>query len=139
MEQARAGGRWSLSWCLLALCLAAQAQLPAPAGVDNQKSQKQEPVFRVNVRLVNVFATVTDEHGAPVAGLTKDDFTVFEDGVLQSIRVFDQESELPLSIALAVDTSLSTQRDFKLEVASAKKFARSIMRPVNHLAFFQAT
>jgi Ca-activated chloride channel family protein len=89
------------------------------------------------VRLVNVFATVTDSHGAPVGGLTKDDFRVLEDGIPQSISVFDRESEMPLSIALEVDTSLSTMNDFKLEVTSAKKFAHSIMRPVDHLAVFQ--
>ncbi len=132
MKQARPGGRWSLGFALLVLCLAAQAQAP-----DGR--QKQEPTFRVNVRLVNVFATVTDGRGAPVAGLTKDDFRVFEDGVPQNISVFDQESELPLSIALAVDTSASTQRDFKLEVSSAKKFASSIMRPVDQLSVFQIT
>src|SRR5260370_3123745 len=132
MKQARPGGRWSLGFCLIVLCLAAPAQAP-----DGR--QKEEPAFRVNVRLVNVFATVTDGRGAPVAGLTKDDFRVFEDGVPQNISVFDQESELPLSIALAVDTSASTQRDFKLEVSSAKKFASSIMRPVDQLSVFQIT
>ena len=137
MKLARAGGRWSLGCCLLALGLAAQA--PAPGGADAPKSQRQEPTFRVNVRLVNVFATVTDGRGAPVSGLTKDDFRVFEDGVQQNISVFDQESELPLNIALAIDTSGSTQRDFKLEVVSAKKFASSIMRPLDHLAIFQIT
>lgn len=138
MKQARAGGRWGLGCCWLALCLAA-VQAQSPAGVDTPKSQKQEPTFRVSVRLVNVFATVTDGRGAPVAGLTKNDFQVFEDGVPQNISVFDQESELPLNIALAIDTSGSTQRDFKLEVASAKKFASSIMRPLDHLAVFQIT
>lgn len=137
MKQARAGGRWSLGCCLLALGLAAQAQAPGVADASN--AQRQEPTFRVNVRLVNVFATVTDGRGAPVSGLTKEDFRVFEDGVPQNIRVFDQESELPLNIALAIDTSGSTQRDFKLEVISAKKFASSIMRPVDHLAVFQIT
>src|SRR5260370_35648204 len=106
MNQARPGSRSSWGFCLRVLSLGAPAQ--APGG-----RQKQEPTFRVNVRLVNVFATVTDGRGAPVAGLTKDDFRVFEDGVPQNISVFDQESELPLSIALAVDTSASTQHDLK--------------------------
>src|SRR6516225_1909955 len=132
-----ARGRWGLSGCLLVLCLAARAQ--APGGPDTPQPQKQQPTFRVNVRLVNVFATVTDTHGAPVAGLRRDDFQVLEDGIQQNISVFDQESALPLSIALAVDTSLSTMRDFRLEVVSAKKFARSIVRPVDHLAVFQVT
>lgn len=135
-----ATGRWGLSGCLLVLCLAARAQAPgSPDMAQPQQPQQKQPSFRVNVRLVNVFATVTDTHGAPVAGLRKDDFQVLEDGVQQNISVFDQESELPLSIALAVDTSLSTMRDFRLEVVSAKKFARSIVRPVDHLAVFQVT
>jgi len=128
-----------LGCCLLALSLATQGRAQAPGGAAAPQSQKQQPTFRVNVRLVNVFATVTDAHGAPVAGLTKDDFQVLEDGVPQNISVFGQESELPLSIALEVDTSLSTMRDFRLEVASARKFVHSIMRPVDHLAVFQVT
>src|SRR5215469_1856302 len=125
------------SLCLL-LILSGLAQAQAGSG-GSQPSQRQTPTFRVNVRLVNVFTTVTDAHGAPVADLTKTDFQVFEDGVPQTISVFDRESEMPLTIALEVDTSLSTMRDFKLEVASAKKFVHSIMRPVDHLAVFQVT
>jgi Ca-activated chloride channel family protein len=137
MKQARVAVELlSLGWCLL-LCVLAQAQGPAAASTDSQKSQKQEPAFRVNVRLVNVFTTVTDSHGAPVASLTKDDFRVLEDGVLQNISVFERESELPLSILLAVDTSESTRRDMALEVASAKKFAHSIVRPQDRLSIFQ--
>jgi len=64
---------------------------------------------------------------------------VLEDGVLQNISVFDRESELPLSIVLAVDTSESTRRDFALEVASARKFAHSIVRPMDRLAVFEIT
>src|SRR5512146_560943 len=106
---------------------------------DQQPKDQQEPTYRVTVRLVNVFTTVTDSHGAPVAGLAKDDFRILEDGIPQTISVFDRESELPLSIALEVDTSPSTERDFKLEIASAKKFVRSILRPVDRLSLFQVT
>jgi Ca-activated chloride channel homolog len=140
MKQARAGlEHLSFVFCLL-LLPGALATAQAPAGsAQQQPSQKQQPTFRVNVRLVNVFATVTDSHGAPIASLAKDDFRVLEDGVPQTISVFDRESEMPLSIALAVDTSESTRRDFKLEVVSAKKFVHSIMRPTDRLALFQIT
>ncbi|HEY6305342.1 MAG TPA: VWA domain-containing protein [Candidatus Angelobacter sp.] len=127
----------TLGLCLL-LGLSGAAQAPA-GSASPQTPQKQAPTFRVNVRLVSVFTTVTDGHGAPVADLTKADFRVLEDGVPQAISVFDRESEMPLSIALEVDTSLSTMRDFKLEVTSAKRFAHSIMRPVDHLAVYQVT
>jgi Ca-activated chloride channel homolog len=50
--------------------------------------------------------------------------------------VFDKESAVPLSIALAIDTSLSTRHDLPLEQASAKRFARAILRPVDALAVF---
>jgi Ca-activated chloride channel homolog len=104
-----------------------------------QASRKDEPGLRVNVRLVNVFTTVTNAYGAPVANLEKGDFRVLEDGVPQTISVFDRESELPLSIALAIDTSGSTRRDMPLEITSAKKFVRSIVRPVDRLAVFQVS
>src|SRR5258708_17189166 len=139
MKQARVVLEWvGLGLCLL-LCVPAQAQGRVARGTDCEKSQKQERTLRVNVRLVNVFATVTDSHGAPVASLTKTDFRVLGDGVLQNISVFDRESELPLSIVLAVDTSESTRRDFALEVASARKFAHSIVRPMDRLAVFEIT
>jgi Ca-activated chloride channel family protein len=119
------------------------AAAPTPqkqgAASDSQSPQKQGPTFRVNVRLVNVFTTVTDAHGAPIGNLTKDDFRVLEDGIPQTISVFDRESELPLTIALAVDTSESTRRDLELEIASAKKFAHDVVRPVDRLAVFQIT
>jgi Ca-activated chloride channel family protein len=84
-----------------------------------------------------VFTTVTDAHGAPVSGLTKDDFKILEDGVPQTISVFDRESELPLNIVVAIDTSESTRNDMKLEVASAKKFVHSVLRPVDRISVFQ--
>ena len=95
--------------------------------------------MRVHVRLVNVFTTVTDSHGAPVANLAKEDFKLLEDGIPQTISVFDRESELPLSIVLGIDTSESTRRDIKLEIASAKRFVQSVVRPVDRLSVFQIT
>lgn len=110
----------------------AQRARQAPSG-DDQSS----PTFRVNVKLVNVFATVVDENGAPVGGLTKQDFTVYEDDKPQKIAVFNRESGLPLSIVLEVDTSLSTHKDLRLELESARRFTRTILRPVDALALFQ--
>jgi Ca-activated chloride channel family protein len=89
------------------------------------------------VKLVNVFVTVTDERGAPVASLKKDNFELREDGKEQKISVFDKESALPLSIVLAVDTSLSTRKDLPLELASARRFAHAILRPIDALSVYQ--
>ncbi|HEY6251520.1 MAG TPA: VWA domain-containing protein [Candidatus Angelobacter sp.] len=121
----------------LAAAVVARGQAPASSASSRQPASTDDSTIRVNVRLVNVFTTVTDAHGAPISDLNKEDFKVLEDGVPQTISVFDRESELPLSIVLEVDTSESTRRDLKLEIASAKKFVHSILRPQDRLSLFQ--
>jgi Ca-activated chloride channel family protein len=106
-----------------------------PAASDSPGSQN-ETTFKVDVKLVNVFVTVTDDRGAPVGSLTKDNFQLLEDGHPEKISVFSKESELPLSIALDIDTSLSTRKDLALELTSAKRFAHAILRPVDALAIY---
>jgi len=98
--------------------------------------QESDTTFKVDVKLVNVFVTVTDEHGAPIAGLKKDDFELVEDDKAQKIALFDKESALPLNIILAIDTSLSTRKDLPLELASARRFVHAILRPVDVLSLY---
>jgi Ca-activated chloride channel family protein len=141
----------TLTTILLLACVAAQAQKPpdqtqtptqkqptaqTQSAVEGQGPPGSPSTLRVDVKLVNVYVTVTDAHGGPVAGLKKENFAVQEDGRDQAISVFDKESAVPLSIALAIDTSLSTRHDLPLEQASAKRFAKSILRPVDALAVF---
>ena len=109
---------------LLSLCTGAIAQEP-------------ETTVKVNVKLVNVFVTVTDGHGAPITNLKKENFQLREDSKEQKIAVFNKESALPLSIVLAVDTSLSTRKDLPLELASARRFAHAILRSVDALSIYQ--
>jgi len=104
---------------------------PAPPPAENDST------IKVDVKLVNVFVTVTDENGAPVANLSKDNFQLFEDGKQQKISVFDKESELPLSIVLDIDTSLSTRKDLPLELNSARRFVHAILRPVDALSLYE--
>jgi Ca-activated chloride channel family protein len=107
-----------------------EAQPAAPA-------EDPTTTFRINVKLVNVFSTVTNSGGAPVSSLKQEDFQVFEDGKPQKIAVFQRESELPLSIVIAIDTSLSTRNDQKLELESARRFAHTILRPIDGVSLFQ--
>jgi len=128
--------------CVLVLLLpviptCACGQTPAPGTGSRPVQPDDSGTIRVNVRLVNVFATVTDARGTLISDLTKDDFKILEDGVPQPIAIFDRESMLPSSIVLAIDTSESTRSDMKLEIASAKKFVHSILRPVDRLSLFQ--
>ncbi len=68
---------------------------------------QQKSDIAVESKLVNVLATVRDKHGAIVRNLTKDDFVLLEDGHPQAIQYFSQDSNLPLTLGLLVDTSMS--------------------------------
>lgn len=92
------------------------------------------PPIHVNVRLVNVFVNVMDAHGAPVPGLTQRDFALSEDGHPQKISYFEHETNVPLSIVLAIDTSGSTRKDIPVEKAAAREFVRALLRPADQLA-----
>jgi Ca-activated chloride channel homolog len=94
---------------------------------------QEPPQFHVNVRLVNVFVNVTDANGAPVPGLTQQDFALCEDGRPQKIAYFERDTDVPLSIVLAIDTSGSTRRDLPLEKAAAHDFVHALLRPVDRL------
>ncbi len=97
----------------------------------------QEATFHVDVKLVNIFVNVTDKNGAIVGGLTRDDFAVFEDGRPQQIAIFERQSEVPLNLTLAIDTSGSVQKDMSDEAAAAKRFAHDILRPQDQMSVLQ--
>ena len=100
-------------------------------------AEEPETTIKVDVKLVNVFVTVTDARGAPVANLQRENFLLKEDGKEQKIAIFSRESALPLSIVLSVDTSLSTRKDLPLELISARKFAHAIVRPQDGMALYK--
>jgi Ca-activated chloride channel family protein len=115
------------------VCLLLVKRPVRPVRDGNRCDVDDSSTIGVNGRLVNVFITVSDAHGAPITDLNKDDFKVLEDGIPQTISIFDLKSELPLSVVLAIDTS----HDFKLEVDWAKRFVHSILRPQDRLSVFQ--
>jgi Ca-activated chloride channel family protein len=104
-----------------------------PAQHDSSASPTTVPPIRVNVKLVNVFVNVADANGAPVGGLTKDNFILSEDGRPQKIAVFDRESSVPLQIVLAIDTSGTVRKDMSIEEHAAHEFVRALLRPVDQL------
>lgn len=106
-----------------------KAKPPAPI----ERRDPQIPVITVESRLVPVAMNVVDEHGAPVGGLTVDQFEVTEDGKPQKIAIFDRESATPLSIVLSIDASESVLSDERLEREAARKFVRSLLRPQDEL------
>jgi VWFA-related protein len=95
----------------------------------------QDSTFSADVNVVNLLATVRDRDGKVVKGLTRDDFVVTEDGRLQTIRYFTQESDLPLMIGLLVDTSRSMQTVFEPERVASTQFLDQVLREDRDLAF----
>ncbi|MDQ2898612.1 MAG: VWA domain-containing protein [Acidobacteriota bacterium] len=87
---------------------------------------QDEPLLRVNVRLVRILATVKTAAGALVGTLNKDDFTVLDNGAPQKIAIFERRTEQPLSVALLVDNSGSTAKDLKYETDSVARFLRKL-------------
>lgn len=104
-------------------CAASPVLAQAPSG----------PPIHVNVRLVNVFVNVTDANGAPVGGLTQQDFQLNEDGRSQKISYFERDTDIPLSIVLAIDTSGSTRKDIPLEKKAARDFVHALLRPSDRM------
>lgn len=97
----------------------------------------QELTLRVDVKLVNVFVNVTDRNGAIVSRLTHEDFALAEDGRPQQIAVFERQSELPLNLTLAIDTSGSVRKDMSAEADAARRFAHAILRPRDSMSLLE--
>src|ERR1700676_1772210 len=70
-------------------------RVPRPPVRRNATPGQLSPTISVNVKLVSVVASVADGDGAPYAGLQKEDFRIFEDGIEQKLAVFERESGLP--------------------------------------------
>ncbi len=105
---------------LAILCLSYPTFFQAEA--SQQQPEAEEQTISVDVDLVSVFFTVTDDDDQLFTGLTADDFRVFEDEVLQTISNFDSETDLPLTIALLIDTSGSIRDRLRFEQEAAIEF-----------------
>ena len=111
-----------------------QSRTAEPQAADSPMDRP--PSIRVDVRLINVFVNVTDESGSPVGGLTKDSFSLAEDGRPQKISFFGRESEMPLTIAMAIDTSGSVRKDLPIELQAAHAFVHRLIRPIDLFSLF---
>jgi VWFA-related protein len=88
----------------------------------------QDATFSSDVKVVSLLATVRERSGAIVKSLTKDDFRLEEDGQPQTIRYFSRESDLPLTLALLVDTSRSMRTVFEPERVASNQFLDQVLR-----------
>src|SRR6266481_325303 len=115
----------------------ASAEKSQPGETDNsQDSTAQRGRIRVNVNLVNVLVSVLDEHNRPAPDLPRESFQLFEEGVEQKIDVFESETQLPLDLALMIDSSLSAHKEIAFEQDAAAHFISQVLRPGDRLAVF---
>jgi len=84
--------------------------------------------MRVNVRLVNVVATVLDARGRGIPNLKVDDFVLEEDGTPQPITHFSQDQNIPVSVGILLDTSGSMDRKIRTAVEAVDRFSRRIQQ-----------
>ena len=118
-------------WALLALTGAAALPLGAadpPPAPSTQAVASDEPTrILVDVTRVNMLFTVTDKKGRFITDLNKDDFDVIEGKKPQVIQEFTAESDLPLRIAILVDTSSSIRDRFRFEQEAAVQFLGTVI------------
>jgi VWFA-related protein len=109
------------------------AILPASPGLPQDKPAEKPddaapPSITVDVSLVNILASVHDKHGGLIGNLTKDDFTVLEDGKPQAIKYFARETDVPLTIGLLIDVSASQRNLLDIEKRAAHQFFAQVLR-----------
>jgi VWFA-related protein len=91
-------------------------------------TKSQEPKISVQSNIVTVSAIVRDKKGQIISDLTKDDFTLDEDGRPQSITYFARQNDLPLAVGLLVDTSMSQRRLLGQERSASVTFVDHTLR-----------
>src|ERR1041384_3461694 len=118
--------RWAPVAAMGALVLALGAQNP-PKPVP--APQADEPTrIQVEVTRVPMLFTVTDKKGRFVTDLGKEDFEIFEGKRRQEVAEFNAESDLPLRIAILIDTSNSIRERFRFEQEAASEFVKSVIK-----------
>src|SRR5215217_9538575 len=112
----------------VAPALASASPSPTPRNRD-EVPQDSDEVIKVETNLTNIFFTAADKNKRFISSLKAEDIRVLEDGQPQEIFTFQQNIELPLSIAILIDTSISEQFTLPEEKAAAQAFLESVMRP----------
>ena len=94
-----------------------------------------EPTFTASVKIVDVLASVRNKTGQIVTSLTKDDFVLWENGRPQEIRYFSRESDLPLTVGLLIDTSMSQEKVLNAERGAILRFLDQVLREAKDKLF----
>jgi VWFA-related protein len=112
----------------------AKGQQPKPPAATAPPSKNQSPsedddVVRVDTDLANILLTAIDKDKRFVTTLRKEDVRVFEDNKPQEVSIFERETDLPLTLAILIDTSRSQEVILPDEKTAARTFIDSVIRP----------
>ena len=129
-------GKWEEGWrevsafiCGVPGVLCCARWLPGWDPVRCCAASRKCPTFSTEVKVVNVLATVTDRKGAIIRDLTKDDFGCSKTSARRPFAIFRAESDLPLTLGLMVDTSMSQTRVLDAERGASFRFLEVALRP----------
>jgi len=143
----------SIKLSLVAVLICATA-LPSIAGNDQQSKQpdkngqqktqkdkkppeggeQDDQAIKLGAQLVTVPFNVTDKKNRYINDLAKNDIEVLEDGKPQDIFSFERQTDLPITIAMLIDISLSQEFTLPEEKAAGQRFFRRVLRPKKDLA-----
>ncbi|MGD0793410.1 MAG: VWA domain-containing protein [Terriglobales bacterium] len=123
----------AVAYALIFVLNFALAALPGVG--PSLRAQDTAATIAVDVKVVTLPVTVRDKHGKIIRDLTKDDFTLQEDGRPQSIRYFSQEANLPLTLGLLVDTSRSQTNALDAERNASRSFLDQMLVQPKDKAF----
>jgi len=107
-------------------------QKPTPSPTPKQKEEEtitSDEVLRVESNLTSIFFTAEDKHRRFISTLKQEDVRILEDGQPQQVFTFQQNTDLPLSIAILVDTSASEEHTLPEEKSAAREFLEAVLRP----------
>ncbi|HXS01732.1 MAG TPA: VWA domain-containing protein [Pyrinomonadaceae bacterium] len=103
---------------------------PSPTPRNREEvPQDSDEVVKVETNLTNIFFTAADKNKRFISDLKAEDIRILEDGQPQDIFTFQQNIDLPLSLAILIDTSASEERTLPDEKEAARAFLENILRP----------
>lgn len=102
---------------------------PSPSPKEDDVTLQEDEVVRVETDLTNILFTAIDKQKRFITTLKQEDIRVTEDGQPQEIFTFARQADLPLSLAILVDTSVSEERTLPAEKAAASSFVDTVLRP----------
>lgn len=105
-------------------------QTPSPkTKPKDEEAVTSDEVIRTETNLTTIFFTAEDKHKRFIDSLKQDDVRIYEDGQPQQIFTFQQNTDLPLSLAILVDCSASEERTLPEEKSAARDFLEAVLRP----------